>query len=86
MTRVIHEDFLVNIRLTIVCYSCHGWFLLEPDVGQDGSLTRIEQRVFVSHGPLWTHVTNLLISVISRTDNHLLFDQYCETSLVLASL
>ena len=78
--------FLVNIRLTIVCYSCHGWFLLQPDVGQDGSLTRIEQRVFVSHGPLWTHVTNLLISVSSRTDNCLLFDQYCETSLVLACL
>ena len=48
---------------------CHGWFLLQPDVGQDGSLTRIEQRAFVSHGPLWTHVTNLFVSVSSRTGN-----------------
>ena len=36
---------------------------------QDSSLTRIEQRALVSHGPLWTHVTNLLINVSSRTGN-----------------
>ena len=34
--------------------------MFQPDVGQESSLTRIEQRTFVSHGPLWTHGTNLL--------------------------
>ena len=28
-----------------------------------------EQRALVSHGPLRTHVTNLFVSVISRTGN-----------------
>ena len=28
-----------------------------------------EQRALVSHGPLWTYVTNFLVSVISRVGN-----------------
>ena len=31
--------------------TCHGWFWFQPDVGQDGFLTRIELRAFVSHVP-----------------------------------
>ena len=61
--KFVQERYLVFDLLTL------SWFWFQPDVGQDGSLTRIEQRAFVSHGPLWTHVTNLLISVSSCTGN-----------------
>ena len=47
---------------------CHGC-CFSARCQAEGSLTRNEQRALVSHGPLRTHVTNLFVSVISRTGN-----------------
>ena len=41
--KFVQERYLVFDLLTL------SWFWFQPDVGQDGSLTRIEQRAFVSH-------------------------------------
>ena len=50
-------------------FLCHGWFVFQPGVQQDSSLTRINRGLWCHMCPIKTHVTNLLISVESRTGN-----------------
>ena len=40
--------------------------LFQPDVWQDGSPTRIDQRAFVSHGPLWTMCDYLIVYILTQ--------------------
>ena len=48
-------------------YMSHDLICFQPDVGQDGFLTRMNRGLWCHMCPTKTHVTNSFVSVISRT-------------------